>query len=496
MSNANTVEFDLVIHNGKLVIPPDIISSSIGVKDGKIAAIGLNLDRLPAKKTINAGGNYVLPGVVDPECHLAVHRSLKDDFISETKAALAGGVTTWGLMLTSPTISREFKEIKQPEDSVPFSLVIPILQEVGDEHSMVDYFLTPLVATDAQVEEIPRLAEEFGATSFKYYLHLKRGQETLGQWEPQRKIGIYGFDDGTVYIGMEHVGRLGPPCIVCIHPENWEIIRVVQARLIRQGRKDNAAWDERSPHFVEAMHVRQYAYLAKVTNCPLYIVHTTTRETVDEIIRARNEGVQVISETGFHYLALDHNVYKINVPLRDRETMEKLWVALASGNVDCVGSDHVNHGVPREKMEVKGDVWKTISGFSSRVEALLPIMLSEGVNKGRISLSRCVEVCSENPAKAFGLYPKKGVLRVGSDADLVLVDLKKKQQMTRSMLFTSAGWSVFEGWEMTGWPYMVFLRGEVALEWNEKEQKHNVVGKPRGRYIPRKLGHATYPAES
>ena len=495
MSNGNASELDLVINNGKLVIPPDVISSSIGVRGGKIAAIGTDLSGLAAKKTIDAKGNYILPGVVDPEAHLAVHRSLKDDFISETKAALAGGVTTWGLMLTSPTISREFKEFKDPEDSVPFSQVIPILQELGDANSMVDYFLTPLVATDAQVEEIPRLAEEFGATSFKYYLHLKRGRETLGQWEPQRKVGIYGFDDGTVFIGMEHVGRLGPPCIVCIHPENWEIIRVMQARLISQGRKDNAAWDHRSPHFVEAMHVRQYAYLAKVTNCPLYIVHTTTQETVDEIIRARNEGVRIISETGYHYLVLDHNVYKINVPLRDRDTMEKLWAAMAKGDIDCVGSDHVNHGVPREKMEVKGDVWKTISGFSSRVEALLPVMLSEGVNKGRISLPRLVEVCCENPAKAFGLYPKKGLLRVGSDADLVLVDLKKKQKINKSMLFTTAGWSVYEGWEVTGWPYLVLLRGEVALEWNEKEQKANIVGKPRGKYLARKLGHAVYPLD-
>ena len=492
MSNGPT-EFDLVISNGKLVIPPDVISSSIGIKGEKIAAIATDLRGFPAKKTIDAKGNHVLPGVVDPETHLGIHRSLRDDFISETKAALAGGVTTWGMMLTSPTISREYKQFKDPEDSVPFSQVIPILKELGDEHSMVDYFLTPLVSNDAQVEEIPRLAEEFGATSYKYYLHLKRGQETLGQWEPQRKVGIYGFDDGTVYIGMEHVGRLGPPCIVCIHPENWELIRVFQARLIQQGRKDTAAWDHRCPHFVEAVHVRQYAYLAKVTNCPLYIVHTTTQETVDEILRARSEGVRVISETGYHYLSLEHNVYKINVPLRDRETMEQLWKAVAAGHVDCTGSDHVNHGVPREQMEVKGDVWKTVSGFSSRVEALLPVMLSEGVNKERINLPRCVEFCCENPAKAFGLFPKKGVLRVGADADIVLVDLKKTQKITREMLLTSAAWSVFEGWEVTGWPYMVILRGEVALEWNEREQRHNVVGKPRGRYLARKLGHATYP---
>ncbi|HWO40891.1 MAG TPA: amidohydrolase family protein [Candidatus Eisenbacteria bacterium] len=492
MSNG-PMEFDTVIRNGKLVIPPDVLASDIGIKGEKIAAIATDLSGFPAKKTIDARGNYVLPGAVDPETHLGVHRSLEDDFISETRAAVANGVTTWGMMLTSPTISRTFKPVKDPEDSVPFSQVMSLYEDMGDAHSMVDYFLTPLVSTDAQVEEIPLLADKYGATSYKYYLHLKRGQETLGHWEPQKKIGVYGFDDGTVYIGMEHVGRLGPPCISCIHPENWEIIRVLQARLVKQGRKDTKAWDERCPHFVEAIHVRQYAYLAQVTNSPLYIVHTTTPESVAEIKRARSEGVKIIGETGFVYLTLDHNAYKINVPLRDPQTMEQMWKAVADGDVDCVGSDHVNHGVPREQMEVKGDVWKTISGFSSRVEAMLPLMLSEGVNKGRITLPRCVEFCCENPARAFGLFPKKGVLRVGADADIVLVDLKKKVTINKNMLLTSAGWSIFEGWEVTGWPYQVFLRGQVVSEWNDREQKHDIVGRPRGRYQARKLGYATYP---
>src|SRR5919201_6957277 len=186
MANA-PAEFDLVISNGKLVIPPDIITGSIGVKAEKISAIAADLSGFPAKKTIDAKGNYVIPGVVDPETHLGVHRSLEDDFISETKAAVAAGVTTWGMMLTSPTISRSFKPVKDIQDSVPFSRVMSAYEDMGNENSMVDYFLTPLVSTDAQVEEIPVLAEKYGATSYKYYLHLKRGQDTLGQWEPQKK---------------------------------------------------------------------------------------------------------------------------------------------------------------------------------------------------------------------------------------------------------------------------------------------------------------------
>src|SRR5438046_9196364 len=149
------MEYDLVINNGKLVIPPDIISSSIGVKGEKIAAIATDLSGVPAKTTIDAKGNYVLPGVVDPETHLGVHRSLEDDFISETKAAVAGGGTTWGMMLTSPTISRTFKPAKDAADSVPFSQVRSAYEAMGNEHSIVHRVLTPLVSTAAQYAPAP-----------------------------------------------------------------------------------------------------------------------------------------------------------------------------------------------------------------------------------------------------------------------------------------------------------------------------------------------------
>ena len=227
--------------------------------------------------------------------------------------------------------------------------------------------------------------------------------------------------------------------------------------------------------------MRQYAYLAKVTNSPLYIVHTTTQESIDEIKRARNEGVKVIGETGFVYLSLDHDAYKINVPLRAQQTLHKLWQAVANGDVDCVGSDHVNHGVPREEMEVKGDVWKTVSGFSSRVEAMLPVMLSEGVNKGRITLPRCVEFCCENPAKAFGLFPRK-VCSVGADADIVLADLEKKQTIKKICFALPAGRSSAGRLRLAVPGY---LRGK-SLEWNEKEQ-NTTWWVSRGRYQARKL---------
>ena len=178
----------------------------------------------------------------------------------------------------------------------------------------------------------------------------------------------------------------------------------------------------------------------------------------------------------------------MNVPLRSKETIERIWKGLRDGRIHCVGTDHVNHGVPRSEMEVKGDVWKTISGFSSRVEAYSQVMFSLGVNQGRITLERLVEICCENNAKVFGLFPKKGAIRVGSDGDVTVVDLKKKATVRPDMLYTSAGWSIYEGREFTGWPVMTVVRGNVVAQWSDKTNRMEMVGDPVGRYVPRKLG--------
>ena len=292
---------------------------------------------------------------------------------------------------------------------------------------------------------------------------------------------------------MEKAAEIGAPGLICIHPENYEIVRIFEERLKKAGRSDMAAWDERSPHFCEAGHVRNYAYYAGVTGCPLYIVHTTTRESIQEILKARAEGVKIYAQTGHHYLTLSHDVWKLNVPLRDEETMAYLWEALRAGNLDCMGTDHVDWGMSREQMD-KGNVWETSSGFPSRVEAYLPVMLTEGVHKDRISLEKLVEVACENPARIFGIYPKKGTISVGSDADFVVVDLQRAMKVRQDMIYSSAGWSIWEGQELRGWPVMTILRGQVIMEWPEGAPRARIMmEKPLGRYVPRKPGHQLYP---
>lgn len=476
---------DLVIRGGKIVTAEGTISGWVAVQAGRIVATGS--DTPPqADRLIDASGNYVLPGIVDPEAHLPC--GIQRDLASETRAAVASGVTTWGLQQTSTQLVNAPLMYPEQKDVRPFLEVFPNLLEQGNQYSMVDYYLTPIIANDQQAAEIPELAGKNGVTSFKIQLHMKMGPPTWDIFPPGQLMGHFGFDDGMVYLAMENISRIGFPGILSLHCENWEIARIFQQRLLKDGRKDTAAWNDRSPAFLEAGHVRAYAYYAKITGCPIYIQHVTTPETVDEIIKAKNEGIKIFGQTGPHYLSLTKDISKINVPLRDRNAIESCWQALRDGLIDCIGSDHVTTRKSRDKCEVKGDMWASnTTGFPSRVEALLPVMLSEGVNKGRISLERLVEVCCKNPAQIFGLYPKKGVISLGSDADFVLVDLGRTRTVTHEMIQSAAGWSMFEGMELKGWPVMTILRGKVVMEWPEREPRAKIVGEPMGRYIPRKL---------
>jgi len=285
---------DLVIKNGKIVSSQGIIEGGVAIRNAKFVAVGRD-DSLPeAKQVVDAKGNHILPGIIDPEVHLGIHRPITDDLISETKAAASTGVTTWGMQLTSPNMQMKHKLENDPNDIVSFNDVFPSFKEAGEKHSRVDFFLTPILANDAQADEIPEYVDRFGITSFKYYLHMMR-PEASG-WLSQKRMGFFGFDDGTVYRGMEHVGKLGTPCIVSLHCENWGIVRILEERLKKQGRKDFGAWDDRSPHFVEAAHVRQFAYFATLLNCPLYIQHCTCDETMDEVERARQEGLTIFAK--------------------------------------------------------------------------------------------------------------------------------------------------------------------------------------------------------
>ncbi len=483
-------QVEILFKNGRVVSQGRVANGFVAVDQGKIVAVGEGDAAPQAQKIIDLKGRVLIPGVVDPEVHFGSHRWVGDEFDSETKGAAAYGITTWGFMQPSPNMGQPYKAEKSKEEVVPYSEVFNLFKDLGESRSMVDFFLTPKILKDEHALEIPRLAEEFGITSFKYQLHLMSPERTAQFWPNRKSQGYFGYDDGTIYLGMENVAKLGPPAIVCMHCENWEIARIFEERLIKAGRKEYRVWNQRSPNFCEAGHVHTYTYYARILKCPIYIQHTTTPETIEEITRARADGATVYAQTGTHYLSLTEDAWRINVPLRSAEDIEILWQALADGRIDSVGSDHTNTAKSRSEMEVPGDIWATKTGFPSRGEALLPVMLSDGVNGGRISLQRLVEVCCENPARIFGLFPKKGVIAPGSDADLVVVDLDRKVTVSSDMVHTAAGWTLWEGREMKGWPVMTMLRGKIIAEWADGDKRPEMVSKPLGRYQPRSLGRS------
>jgi dihydropyrimidinase/dihydroorotase len=469
---------DLVFKNGLIVTPSGVIEGGVAIVDGKIGAVGRDGYLPDGEREIDLSGKYLLPGVIDPECHLGSHRSLAEDFQSETRAAAAAGVTTWGMQLVSLAITGGAGQVKGPADIPSFTRAMPTFYEAS-RTAATDFFLTPIVSTDEHVKEIPYLAKEHGISSFKLHLQMQ------GPWKPSWPA--YFFDDGSIYSVFQSVAKLGAPAIALLHCENWEIANVLQTQLMEAGRTDMGAWDDRSPAFTEVGHARTYLHYARIAGCPIYVVHCTTKETVAEIEKARAEGLVVYSEIGTHYLVLNKDAWKINVPLRDRSTHDALWQALASGAIDCIGSDHVAHTRTRQSMET-GNVWTTISGFPSRVEGMLPMMLSEGVNRGRITIERLAQVASENPARIFGLYPKKGAILPGADADLVVVDLKRRATITKEILHTVTPWSIYEGWDVTGWPVMTLVRGNIVMEWPEGAPRAKVTDASPGQYLRRKVG--------
>lgn len=464
-------------------------TADVLVRNGKIVAIGEGVSS-GADRAIDASGLFLLPGLVDPEAHLGVTRAFHEDLTSESRAAVASGITTWGVQQVAVNTGPDYIPNPSPDDHVSWLKQLPQAIDTINRVASNDVFLTAAVMTNEQAEEVLELAETFGVTSFKMYMHLAAGPDKLApKWYAGRRI--HEFDDGTVYRVMRQVSRLGYPGLLSIHCENWDISWVLEEDLRREGRQDMAAWEAKSPAFVEAGHVRTYAYYAGVTGCPLHIQHVTTPETVAEIERARAEGIRIFGQTGHHYLVLDRSAWKINVPLRSQEVRDWLWRAVRQGRIDAIGSDHVGQTKTKEEM-LADNVWDTGSGFPSRVEMLLPAMLSEGVSRGRVDLQDVVRLCSENPARLWGVFPRKGRIAVGADADICFVDMGRKMTVSAASINSAASWSLFEGWQCTGWPVATMLRGSLVAVWPEEQDSAKITNTPMGRYLPRSTEKVPY----
>jgi dihydropyrimidinase/dihydroorotase len=267
-------EVDLKLVGGRVVTGGGVLQAGVAVDGGIIVAVARDDLLPPARRTIDVRGNHILPGIVDSEAHPGCYVPFEDDLEPESRAAACAGITTWGIQAPSTRLgTRPFKEFVQAGDVVPFSHSFATARETIERVSSVDCFLTFMMETDAQAEEIPLYCEEYGVTSFKLYMQARRIPAEDHNW-PSRRAGLgVGIDDGTLYLVMEQVARYGAPAICSIHPENWEIARVFERRLPELGHDDLAAWTDRSPHMLEAQHVRAYAYVAEQLGARMYIQH-------------------------------------------------------------------------------------------------------------------------------------------------------------------------------------------------------------------------------
>ncbi len=456
---------DLVIHGGRVVTASRTMSADIAILDGKVLAVGGSEDMPAARRSLDARGKYVLPGVIDPHAHLGYLDTL-EAVATETRAAACGGVTCLGvyILALNDGILKQFDRLKSTFES----------------QSFVDAFWHLMVIDAVTMKEIEKCPSAIGLTSFKFNMGYKGPHADL--------LGISATDDGAVYRGFRTISELGSPALAACHTENIDIHLMLREELIAQGRGDYRVWNESRPPFVEAECMRRAIYLAKSAGCPLYIPHITIAEGVDIIAEAVAAGVQVVGETCPQYLThsneappkivLDHPACaNVNPPLRDKISNERLWEGLAQGIIKCVGSD-----LAPATLAMKGDnIWDAPMGLGNNSELLLPVLLSEGVNKGRLSLEKVVEICCENPARIFGVYPRKGSLEIGADADIVVVDLEKKQTVETAKLRTMCDWSIYDGWQLTGWPLHTILRGQIIVE--DGEPVARVA--QQGRYVPR-----------
>jgi len=443
---------DIKIINGLLVMNNGINRIDVGIKGEKIFTIGKHISE-KAKRVIDADGKVIIPGCFD----VHTHPVYLDDVYDLSISAVYGGVTT----------------LIHYAYAYPGSKLIDVLKkfkEDGQQRSILDFGLHGgIFDAKNQVSEIPK-AMSLGVTSFKFFMAYAK----LG-WMTDDYHLIKAFDVISANKGM-----------AIVHAESGLAIDYLEDKLRLSNRDPRKEFEKSRPGLLEAEAVNRVCVFSKITNCPLYIPHISAKETVSVITKAKNEGVHIYAETCPQYLLLTSEETirqgaraKIGPPLRSDDDRIALWNALQSGVIDVVASDHA----PKAK-EVQDEFWEAPYG-APQTETMLPLLYHYGVNQGFITLRRLVEVMCEAPAKIWGLYPNKGTIAIGSDADLVILDPSIQWTISSSNQHSKANYTLYEGWQCLGKPIMVIQRGEILME------KDELLAKPgRGRFLPTRAGQS------
>lgn len=433
--------FDVLIKNAKIVSSQEIIEGNLYIRDEKIAAVSKELLDEGAAKVIDAAGKYAMPGVVDEHVHIIdMGQPELGKYELDSGGAAVGGITTVLEMPLSMPPSTTLENFKKKEERASNAFV-------------VDYGLYG-GAVPGNIEEMYKI-NDAGCIGFKSMM----AGSVPGMFDVA--------DDGSLLEIFRAIKAMDST--IGVHAENDALIHIEEQHLKAQGRKDITAYLDSRSEFQENEAVRRAIYLNSDPECRLIIVHASNPGAVDIINQAKAEGHNVHCETGPHYLALCKEdgpkvgpYMKFAPPARDKAQTDILWQQLAEGKIDTIGSDHGGH--TKENKE-KGwtDIWQAGNGALG-LETSLPVMLTEGVNKGRITMQKLVEVMCENPAKLFRIFPKKGTLQVGADADVVLVDLDKEYTVDASKFHSVVKHSPFNGFAVKGAPVLTMVRGTVVAE--------------------------------
>jgi dihydroorotase-like cyclic amidohydrolase len=469
--------YDLVILNGTAVLPGlGPVRLDIGVRDGRVAALADTIPSSDGAEVFDASGRHVLPGAVDSHFHVGIYRPHAEDARSESLSAVSGGVTT--------LISYFRTGHHYLNKSGPYREILPELLQLSDGNFYTDYSYHLAPMTTAQLDEIPWLVEQ-GIASFKYYMFYKGLTLSADSTRGREYTMADEYDLGHLYEIMVRVAecsrRLGRRISVSLHCENPELIRVFIERVKKSGITGLRAYSEARPPLTERLSIQEAGVLADATGVAINLLHLSSRDAIDAAIdvRRRHPEMDVVLETTLHHLCLTYEtagglIGKVNPPIRGEQDREAIWRAVLSGEVDTIVSDHA---CCMEEMK-GGDTWTALPGFGG-TSLLYPVLLTEGVKKRGMSLSRAVELLSTNPARHFGLYPKKGTIAVGSDADFAVVDLDESRTVEAAGLHSAQDHTPFAGLPLAGWPSTTVVRGQVVFDRGEAQ------GPRVGRFIGR-----------
>ncbi|WP_062232476.1 dihydropyrimidinase [Fictibacillus sp. FJAT-27399] len=457
-----------VIKNGTIVTASDTFVADVVVENGKIAMIAKNLPS-EGMEVIDAEGCYIFPGGIDPHTHLEMPFGgtvSRDDFETGTIAAAFGGTTTViDFCLTDKGVSLKNS--------------IEMWHNKSKDKAVIDYSFHLMIGeiNEEVMKEIPQVIEEEGITSFKVFMAYKN---------------VLQADDETLFKTLVMAKEQG--ALVMVHAENGDVIDFLTKKALEEGKTDPIYHGLTRPPELEGEATGRACMMTGLADSQLYVVHVSCQEAAEKIAEARSKGYQVYGETCPQYLVLDQSEmerpdfegakYVWSPPLREKKHQEPLWNALKSGQLQTLGSDQCSFDFNGQKDLGKGDFTKIPNG-GPFIEDRFSVLFSEGVKKGRITLNQFVDIVSTRSAKLFGLFPEKGTIAVGSDADLVIFDPAKERTISAQTHHMAVDYNAFEGMKITGEPVSVLSRGEFVIK-----DKTFVGELGKGRYIKRKRFNA------